>query len=214
VEDSSGGRYTCRQAGPGEGSYWKACAGGPAARSASLAHRTSSHVTSCRSTSRPERRASHHATRSGPAHMSMSEVLRARTTMFACAGVCRHFSEPAASHENGITITNQYQIRKSASHVADAVARPRFHRRPRLVDGDARALARAPPFPNAHCQNCSLHANPPVPERPRHTGTHRRKHRRAAAVCRGAFGRDHSTSNNTVTNGAGGRTTSFAAKHA
>ena len=51
MEDSSGGRYTCRQAGPG------ACAGGPAARSASLAHRTSSRVTSCRA---------HHGLRDAP----------------------------------------------------------------------------------------------------------------------------------------------------
>ena len=102
MEDSSGGRYTCRQAGPGvgellEGLRWGSC-GEECIASAS--HVLTCHVVS--STSRPERRASHHATRSGPAHMSMSEVLRARTTMFACAGVCLHFSEPAASHENGI----------------------------------------------------------------------------------------------------------------
>ena len=83
-----------------EGLRWGSCG---EERIASASHVLTCHVVS--STSRPERRASHHATRSGPAHMSMSEVLRARTTMFACAGVCRHFSEPAASHhENGITI--------------------------------------------------------------------------------------------------------------
>ena len=91
MEDSSGGRettlHTCRQAGPGvgellEGLRWGSCG---EERIASASHVLTCHVVS--STSRPERRASHHATRSGPAHMSMSEVLRARTTMFACAGV-------------------------------------------------------------------------------------------------------------------------------
>jgi hypothetical protein len=48
--------------------------------------------------------------------------------------------------------------------LADAVARPRFHRRP---VADARPQS-AIPIAN------ELHANPPVavPERPRHTGTH------------------------------------------
>jgi hypothetical protein len=96
------------------------------------------------STSRPERRASHHATRSGPAHMSMIEVLRARTTMFACAGVCRHFSEPHTKTESQSRITNHgfgNPPRTSQSHV------PAFSfTGVRVVDGDARA----PPFPNAH----------------------------------------------------------------
>jgi len=136
-------------AGRTRGLRWGSCG---EKRIACASHVLTCHVVS--STSRPERRASHHATRSGPAHMSMSEVLRARTTMFACAGVCRHFSEPAASHENGITIRFRSEIRlarsRSQSHV------PAFTG-VRVVDGDARA----PPFPNAHCQNCSLHANPP-----------------------------------------------------
>jgi len=178
-------------AGRTRGLRWGSCG---EERIACASHVLTCHVVS--STSRPERRASHHATRSGPAHMSMIEVLRARTTMFACAGVCRHFSEP--HDENGITITNHGFGNPPRSHVA--VARPRFHRRPRRRWRCPRA-----PIPQCpRCQNCSLHANPPVPVRPRHTGTHRRKHRRAAAVCRGALGRDH-TSNNTVTNGASGR---------
>ena len=67
VEDSSGGRYTCRQAGPGvgellEGLRWGSCG---EERIASASHVLTCHVVS--STSRPERRASHHATHSGPA---------------------------------------------------------------------------------------------------------------------------------------------------
>ena len=117
-------------AGRTRGLRWGSCG---EERIASASHVLTCHVVS--STSRPERRASHHATRSGPAHMSMSEVLRARTTMFACAGVCRHFSEPArcslTRKRNHNQIGNLRFHRKSASHVADAVARPRFHRRPR-----------------------------------------------------------------------------------
>ena len=69
-----------------------------------------------------------------------------------------------------------------------AVARRPAFNDVRVADGDARA----PPIPNAqaHCQNCTP-TRSTLPERPRHTGTHRRKHRRAAAVCRGALGRDH-----------------------
>ena len=162
MEDSSGGRYTCRQAGPGvgellEGLRWGSCG---EERIASASHVLTCHVVS--STSRPERRASHHATRSGPAHMSMSEVLRARTTMFACAGVCRHFSEPAASHENGITIRFGNPPRTSV--VADAVRHVPAFTGVRVVDrlSSMAMPARPPsPMPIAKTAVSSLHANPP-----------------------------------------------------
>jgi hypothetical protein len=134
-------------AGRTRGLRWGSCG---EERIACASHVLTCHVVS--STSRPERlqrRASHHATRSGPAHMSMSEVLRARTTMFACAGVCRHFSEPAASHENGITIRFGNPPRTSV--VADAVARPRTPLSPASASSIGYRRWRCPRAPLPQC---------------------------------------------------------------
>jgi hypothetical protein len=132
-------------AGRTRGLRWGSCG---EERIASASHVLTCHVVS--STSRPERRASHYATRSGPAHMSMSEVLRARTTMFACAGVCRHFSEPAASHENGITIRfPEIRLARRSSQTQSHV--PAVHRRAASASSIGYRRWRCPRAPLPQC---------------------------------------------------------------